>query len=932
MWRLGTLIVLIGAALVLRGLDVYQIAFRRQSLLVTIGFNPHFDDRGVSVGSIEAKDFSGKPNQAYIAGLRKGDRIVAMATERTGLRTLAGLFEVGEVLGSLKPREPLEVVVERETTKAGLQTLRMTLPRTAGSRLGWWALILVVIVLPLLAITTAALVGFLKPEDDHAFLASLMFLGLSSLFVLNYFSFPAGLREFALLYDVILQSFAVYLVLRFFLLFPSRSPVDQRFPWLKTALLIATIPLAAGQLALTVALCHSFQHYGRLSRFLPAYDWIAAALTLVPLGISLLSLVLNTLDAKSQDERRRMVLLLASSVVSLSPLILVSVWVAFSGMETPSIWLILAVFGCLGIFPLAFIYVVVRHRVFGIRFILRRSIEYALVSKGFLVLEGVVIFLLFFYGAGPLFVELFPMAGSETVAASTTLVTLVAVAGLGSLNRRIKPIIDRRYFRESYDPQAMLTEIRLATRKLAARPDDLLATVTDKLSLALHPDQVAVFLRESRMENGNRLPTETLEKENPEDVVYTSRCIRMRTPDSDTSLCAFRGEAGKSLPAGSFIARHLERFKVEDPVALDVYPEDPKSWAHALVRSEPGDDEMYAEKSLLEELNTRLLVPLVTNHRVLGFLSLGEKLSEEPYSRRDRELLLTVAEQTAIALDYSVLITQVSEQERFKRELEIAREVQAQLFPQSLPPFPSLEYTGVCRAARGVGGDYYDFLPLDSDRLGIALGDISGKGISAALLMASLQALLRSHAPLRNRDLSLLISDINRLLCSSTDASKYATFFYGLYDAQQQTLTYVNAGHNPPMLFRSNELEQEYRTASHASDTRLRQAELATQLAPFPLRLKTGGTVLGFFENARYQQEEIQLRAGDVLLAFSDGVSEALNSDGEEFGEARLMALIGSNLHRSALELQQLLISEISRFVGNAPPYDDLTLVVAKVS
>src|SRR5207247_6518121 len=121
---------------------------------------------------------------------------------------------------------------------------------------------------------------------------------------------------------------------------------------------------------------------------------------------------------------------------------------------------------------------------------------------------------------------------------------------------------------------------------------------------------------------------------------------------------------------------------------------------------------------------------------------------------------------------------------------------------QNLPPFRTLDYTGICQAARGVGGDYYDFLSLGDDKLGIALGDISGKCITAALLMASLHALLLSHAPLRREAVDELVRDINRLLCASTDASKYGTFFYGLYDDNLSTLTYVNAGHNPPMLFR----------------------------------------------------------------------------------------------------------------------------------
>ena len=158
---------------------------------------------------------------------------------------------------------------------------------------------------------------------------------------------------------------------------------------------------------------------------------------------------------------------------------------------------------------------------------------------------------------------------------------------------------------------------------------------------------------------------------------------------------------------------------------------------------------LYQERLFLESMRARLIVPLATHDHVLGFLSLGEKLSEEPYSREDKELLMAVAEQMAIALDYAYLVGQAAEQERLRREIEIAKQVQLQLFPQTQPRMRTIEYSAVCRPAREVGGDYYDFLQLDGDNLCLALGDISGKGLSASLLMASLQALMRSQAPVR---------------------------------------------------------------------------------------------------------------------------------------------------------------------------------------
>jgi sigma-B regulation protein RsbU (phosphoserine phosphatase) len=216
----------------------------------------------------------------------------------------------------------------------------------------------------------------------------------------------------------------------------------------------------------------------------------------------------------------------------------------------------------------------------------------------------------------------------------------------------------------------------------------------------------------------------------------------------------------------------------------------------------------------------------------------------------------------------------------------------------------NLDYIGYCRSARQVGGDYFDFLSLGENILGIGLGDISGKGISAALLMSTLQALLRSNAPEKGIAVDQLFQTMNGLMCNSTAKGKYATFFYGVFDGVHRTLIYVNAGHLPPMLFRSN-------------------GEI--------LRLKTGGMVLGMLPQATYQKEKIDLQQGDVLVIYSDGVSEAMDIKDEEFGEERLAEMVTHNLQKSAIEIKDLILSGIEEYVGHAEQHDDLTLVVARV-
>ena len=248
--------------------------------------------------------------------------------------------------------------------------------------------------------------------------------------------------------------------------------------------------------------------------------------------------------------------------------------------------------------------------------------------------------------------------------------------------------------------------------------------------------------------------------------------------------------------------------------------------------------------------------------------------------------------------------------ERLSREVADASETQARLFPRNLPVAAGLDYSGVCRAARGVGGDYYDFLSLGTNRLGIALGDVSGKGLFAGLLMAGLQARIQSIAPLYGADLEGMMGEVNRVMHSSTDANRYATLFFGVYDDSTRSLSYVNAGHNPPLLFRPD--------PSAGGDCAIR-------------RLEPNGTVVGLLSAAEYRMETVQLASGDVLLAFTDGVTEATNGREEEFGEARLRELVPRHSGLPADQLRELILEEVDRFRGNAAQQDDITVVVARV-
>ncbi len=255
---------------------------------------------------------------------------------------------------------------------------------------------------------------------------------------------------------------------------------------------------------------------------------------------------------------------------------------------------------------------------------------------------------------------------------------------------------------------------------------------------------------------------------------------------------------------------------------------------------------------------------------------------------------------TAVA---DLLETQRQKQ-RLENELSIAREVQQQLFPRSLPSVPGLELGAICRPARTVSGDYYDFISLSPSRLVIALADISGKGISAALLMAGLQASLRSQAHLNGHSAPAeLVKSLNGQMFKNTSDDRYATFFYGLYDSHAKTLTYTNAGHLAPFYLANGKVQ----------------------------RLDEGGTVVGMFEDYDYEQKILNIEPGSLFVAFSDGLTEPENAYGEEFGMERLQEEILRQRNVPAQKLAEGLIAASEQWAGSAEQADDITVIVARM-
>jgi sigma-B regulation protein RsbU (phosphoserine phosphatase) len=273
---------------------------------------------------------------------------------------------------------------------------------------------------------------------------------------------------------------------------------------------------------------------------------------------------------------------------------------------------------------------------------------------------------------------------------------------------------------------------------------------------------------------------------------------------------------------------------------------------------------------------------------------------------------MSIAAQLALVIDNARLTERMVAQERMRREMALAAEVQQRLLPSCPPQVRAMEVAGFCEPARGVGGDYYDFINFDNTELGLAIADVAGKGMPAALLMSTVQATLRSLTA-RNgtnvsssHELSSIVGKLNRLLFNSTNGEHYVTFFYATFDQDTQLLTYVNAGHNPP-LYLDAEPDSEFR------------------------QLTAGGLIAGAFEHATYEQDTVQMKSNDLLFLYTDGLTEALNQDGEEFGASRIMETLKSIASLSVDQIRDELVKRVKEWCTGMSLYDDLTFVVMKV-
>ena len=314
-------------------------------------------------------------------------------------------------------------------------------------------------------------------------------------------------------------------------------------------------------------------------------------------------------------------------------------------------------------------------------------------------------------------------------------------------------------------------------------------------------------------------------------------------------------------------------------------------------------DETDGKFNAFSTLGINLIIPMQIQGKTKGLILLGERVNKQPYTEADIEFIYSVGSLAIISLENKRLFQEELEKRKMEEELDLARDIQQNLLPQSLPEYSSFDIAAVNMSSKQVGGDYFDVIPLDKNNFCVAIADVAGKGVPASLLMANIQAFLQIIC---RQDFQIEQSTglINDLINANTSDGRFITFFWGLLNNEEKKLTYVNAGHNPPLLVRDGKI----------------------------IKLKKGGMVLGVTETTiPYISETINLFKDDVIVLFTDGVSEAMNVKGEEFSDERLEKLVINLSVNDSFQILERIKNEVQKFSRGTVQSDDITLIVLKV-
>ncbi len=825
-------------------------------------FDLHHRPRVPLTFDIDTQKITSVRPETQKSGVEKGDVLVsANGKPYTGMASWLTLIH-----HDLHPGETLQVVVRKPNGAQKQAAIVLTGNSGHAKFREWGSFLFIFGIPPLICLLVGYWVVAARPRDPFAWLILVILTFTETFFSIGSQWWPGAWDFYIQFWMQAVQSIVPLVLLLFGLYFPERWRLDRKLPWLKW-LVIAPGAISTG-IQLWIVVAEEF-NATRNQGLRSLNHWTNLAVLIIDTACVFLYWIAifdKARSASTADARRRLRVLGIGSVIGLGAVLVYAIAPIFH-IDNTARWMGTTAAILSLAFPFTLAYVVVVQRAMDVRILLRMGTKYALARA---TLTAVRVTLL-----ATLIASLIVALRSPSITPRAA-VEIAVVAGLllllrSQYTKNLSSWLDRKFFREAYNSEQLLAELSHRVRRYN-ESGPMLEMVLKSLAETLHIDKIAVLLRGGK-------------------TFQLQQAVGI-------PMAGVSGNGVVQLPMNSTTVRNLMR--INTPVQL--YRENPDGWL--LLASS-------SEREMLDTMSAELLLPLPGRDQLMGLITLGPKRSEEPYTPTDLRLLESVATQTGLALEIGnlarSLANEATQRERIHREIEVAREVQERLFPQEFPVIEGVSLAGHCRPQQGVGGDYYDSFMLDDGRMGLAIGDVSGKGISAALLMASLRASLRGMTLDAPDDLAAMMEKVNRLVFEASATNRYATFFFATYNIQTRELIYVNAGHNAPFLVRR------------------RGDNLHVE------RLEAGGPVIGLLPFAKYEEQRCVLQSGDLLLAYTDGISEAMTEHEEEWGEDRMLAAAETLPDGSAQQVLEHLFAEADHFTGNAPQFDDMTLLVFKL-
>jgi sigma-B regulation protein RsbU (phosphoserine phosphatase) len=700
-----------------------------------------------------------------------------------------------------------------------------------------------------LAFLAVGLLVVLKRPDTMA----IVFYSLTLVFAFLFAPVPTNASliwnlAIKILYDLCFLLLPA-LFLHFFLIFPYRVRAAREHPRLVPAIYATSLALFAAGAALDVLYLAA-----RRFELLPGirlFAAISAILIVIGLFVGIASFVRSYLRTPPGNVRRRLTGVLWGTLLGILPVVLLAVaksidqTVTLPGARYYHVSLFLV--------PLSFAYAIVRYGLMDLEIILKRSLLYTVLTA---LLAA--IYLLVVEGIGNLALA---GRGEESLFLKIASIFVMAIV-FSPVRTRVQALVDRTFYRDRVDSLDTLRDVSeelTGMIELEALVDRLARRITEVLRVS----GVSVFLENK--DSGTFFPAAAVG-----DGMSSAGCYAFGPRDQ---VVEWAREQRGVLP--------IER--LHESVRWNRLPR--------------------GEKQALRQLGAALLLPLVVGDALVGFVLVGSKESGEPHSNEEVALLRTVAAQAAVAVDNALLHKESLARARLVEQLSLARKIQENFLPDAPPALPELELAALNVPCEEVGGDYYDFLLVrEETSLGLAIGDASGKGIPAALLMASFQAAFHAEAESQPSPARVL-ERLNQLIIRQSRSERFVTFFYALLDRKTCVLTYANAGHNPPLLARAD-------GSCHALDE--------------------AGLLLGVSSDTRYEDAQLSLAPGDVLLLYTDGVTDELSARDEIFGMERLERIVSGAPLRPFGDLLPSIYRAVTEFMGGKPE-DDITLLAMRV-